>query len=152
MTDYILDFIDFLKLKIDCFYSVPEGASKLCIITQFKCAKMHKNYNPGQYSLLMGRGKQKEHGDPKDQLFLSVPNGNVIVLEDTTTTGGSLAKTIRNLKDLKIIFLVAIELTNRNEIRDDAKSVIELISEENIEYHAMSNTLDLLPRMNPDKK
>ncbi len=152
LTDFILNFIDFLKLKPDCFYGVPEGASKLGIITQFKWAKRQKNYNPGKYILSMGRGKQKEHGDPKDQFFLGVPNGNVIVLEDTTTTGGSLISTIRNLKDLNINVIAAVGLTNRNEIRDDGKSVEEVISEESIEYYAMSNALDLLPKLNPDKQ
>jgi len=100
----------------------------------------------------MGRGKQKYHGYPNDQFFLDVPNGNVIVLEDITTTGGSLAKTIRNLKDLKINITAAVGITNRNEIRDDGRSVEELISEENIDYYTMSNNLDLLPKLNPDKK
>jgi len=36
LTDYLLSYIDFLDLKPNCFYGVPEGASKLGIITQFK--------------------------------------------------------------------------------------------------------------------
>lgn len=152
LTDYILNFIDFLKLQPDCFYGVPEGASKLGIITQFKWAKRQKNYNPGKYVLSMGRGKPKEHGDPNDQFFLGVPNGNVVVLEDTTTTGGSLISTIRNLKDLNINVIAAVGLTNRNEIRNDGRSVEEIISEESIEYYALSNALELLPKLNPEKQ
>ena len=152
LTDFLLLFIDFLNLKPDCFYGIPEGASKLGIITQFKWAKKQNKYNPGKYTLPMGRGKQKQHGDPKDKFFLGIPIGNVIVLEDTTTTGGSLVNTIRTLKELKINIIAAIGLTNRNELRDDGKSVDEIILEEGVEYYAMSNALELLPKLKPDNQ
>ena len=152
LTDFLLLYIDFLNLKPDCFYGVPEGASKLGIITQFKWAKKQNKYNPGKYTLTMGRGKQKQHGDPKDKFFLGIPIGNVIVLEDTTTTGGSLVNTIRTLKELKINIIATIGLTNRNELRDDGKSVDEIILEEGVEYYAMSNALELLPKLKPDNQ
>jgi len=152
LSDFLLLFIDFLNLKPDCFYGVPEGASKLGIITQFKWAKKQNGYNPRKYTLPMGRGKQKQHGDPKDKFFLGIPIGNVIVLEDTTTTGGSLVNTIRTLKELKINIIAAIGLTNRNELRDDRKSVDEIILEEGVEYYAMSNALELLPKLKPDNQ
>jgi len=152
LTDFLLLFIDFLKLKPDCFYGVPEGASKLGIITQFKWARKQNEYNSGKYILPMGRGKQKQHGDPKDKFFLGIPIGNVIVLEDTTTTGGSLVNTVRTLKELKLNIIATIGLTNRNELRDDGKSVDEIILEEGIEYYAMSNALELLPKLKPDNQ
>lgn len=151
LTDYILIFIKFLNLNPDSFYGVPEGASKLGIITQFKWAKAHKTYNSGLFSLSMGRGKQKEHGDPKDRFFLGIPKGKVIILEDTTTTGESLFNTIKKLKELNIEIIAAIGLSNRNELRDNRKSVEEYILEEGVKYYAMSNALDLLPNLNPNK-
>jgi len=151
LTDYLLIFVDYLNLKPSCFYGVPEGASKLGIITQFKWARKQKSYDSGVFVLSMGRGKQKEHGDPKDRFFLGIPNGNVVIVEDFTTTGESLINSIKKLKDLNIDILAAIGLTNRNELRDDGKSVEEIILGEGIQYYAMSNAIDLLPNLKPNK-
>lgn len=147
LTDYLLSFIDHLSLKPNCFYGVPEGATKLGIITQYKWAKRQNNYSSESYPLSMGRGKQKEHGDPKDRFFLGIPSGDTIILEDITTTGGSLINTIEKLKDLDVNIIAAIGLTNRNELTDDGKSVKESIMEYNVQYYAMSNAIDLLPRL-----
>ena len=147
LTDYIISFINYLGLKPTCIYGVPEGATKLGIVTQFKWAKQQKNYTYGSHPLAMGRGKQKEHGEPKDRIFIGIPKGNVVILEDVTTTGGSLISTIHKLNELEINIIAAIGLTNRNELRDDGKSVKEAISKNNIKYHAMSNAIDLLPSL-----
>jgi len=147
LTNYLISFINYLDLKPKCFYGVPEGATKLGIITQYKWAKRQQNYHSGNYPLSMGRGKQKEHGDPKDRFFVGIPNGETVILEDVTTTGGSLINTIRKLKDLNVNIIAAIGLTNRNELRDDGKSVKEVILEYNVNYYSMSNAIELLPKM-----
>ena len=152
LTDFVLKFITFLKIHPDCFYGVPEGASKLGVITQFKWARKQDNYETGAYRLPMGRGKYKLHGDLKDRSFLGAPKGKVVILEDTTTTGGSLVDTIKKVKELNVNILAAIGLTNRNELRDDGKSVEQLILEENVQYYAMSNALDILPLLKPKKE
>lgn len=144
LTDFLLDFIAELKLNPDCFYGVPEGATKLGIISQYKWAKKH-NFEKGAFVLSMGRAVPKDHGDPKDRYFLGQPKGKVIVLEDVTTTGGSLVEAIDSLKKLEIEIIAAIGLTNRNEFRDDNKRVSEIISERRIKYYAMSDALELLP-------
>ncbi|MBA7631975.1 hypothetical protein ES703_39515 [subsurface metagenome] len=51
---------------------------------------------------------------------------------------------------MKII--AAIGLTNRNELRDDRKSVKEIILENNVQYYAMSNAFDLLPKLEITKE
>jgi len=150
LTDYLLSYIVHLNLKPNCFYGVPEGATKLGIITQFKWAKRQDNYGPKMFPLSMGRGQIKEHGDPKDRIFLGIPMGKTIILEDVTTTGDSLIKTIKNLKENNIEILAAIGLTNRNELRNDGKSVEEIVLEEDIQYYAMSNAIDLLPKLKPE--
>jgi len=147
LTDYLIDFVSSLELKPDCFYGVPEGATKLGIITQFKWAKVQSDYGQNEYKLAMGRAKPKEHGDPKDKYFLGIPNGKVIILEDVTTTGGSLLQTINNLKDIGINIIAAIGLTNRNELRDDGKSVEQIILDKNVKYYSMSNAIELLPKI-----
>jgi len=150
LTNYLIEYIQHLGLKPDCFYGVPEGATKLGILTQYKWAKKQKDYAQNAYSLCMGRGKPKEHGDIKDKFFLGVPKGKIVVLEDVTTTGGSLIETIDNLLELDVTIEAAIGLTNRNELRDDGKSVEEVVKEKGIKYYAMSNALDLLKRLSPE--
>ncbi len=151
LTDFVISFVKFLNLTPDCFYGVPEGATKLGIITQLKWAKSQPNYNKGNYILPMGRGKLKEHGEPKDRFFLGEPKGKVIILEDTTTTAGSLITTIKSLEKLDIEIIASIVMTERNEIRDDGKNVIEILSEENVKFFAMSNALEIIPLLKPNK-
>lgn len=152
LTDYIFLFINYLGLNPKCFYGVPEGATKIGIITQYKWAKNQENFKSGAYILSMGRGKQKEHGDPKDRFFLGVPNGETVIIEDVTTTGDSLVNAIKKLRELNVKIIAAIGLTNRNELRDDRKSVKEIILENNVQYYAMSNAFDLLPKLEITKE
>ncbi|MDX1798873.1 MAG: hypothetical protein R3255_09525, partial [Candidatus Lokiarchaeia archaeon] len=147
LTDYIISFISYLGLNPKCFYGVPEGGTKLGIITQFKWAKMQKNFNPGNYPISMGRGKQKEHGDPRDRLFIGLPEGEVVILEDVVTTGGSLIKTIQKLDELNINIISVIGLTSRNELRDDGTNIKDIILQYNIPFYAMSNAIELLPHL-----
>ncbi|MFW9950793.1 MAG: hypothetical protein ACFFKA_11800 [Candidatus Thorarchaeota archaeon] len=149
LTEFIISFVKYLKLKPTCFYGVPEGATKLGIILQYKWAFYNKDIKPGMFCLTMGRGKPKDHGDIKDKFFLGYPKGDVVIIEDVTTTGNSLIETIDLLSKMNIKILATIGLTNRNEIRDDGRSVIEAIQSKKISYYAMSNALELLPRLNP---
>ncbi len=152
LTDYIFLYLNYLGLNPKCFYGVPEGATKIGIITQYKWAKNQENYKSGAYILSMGRGKQKEHGDPKDRFFLGVPNGETVIIEDVTTTGDSLVNAIKKLRELNVKIIAAIGLTNRNELRDDRKSVKEIILENDVQYYAMSNAFDLLPKLEITKE
>ena len=145
LSDYVMAFVEDSGLQPDCFYGVPEGATKLGIITQYKWAKNSPNYGLGSHILPMGRGKPKDHGEPKDRFFLGQPKGKVIILEDVTTTGSSLLETIDNLNQAKIQTIAAIGLTNRMELRDDGKSVKVAVEEKGIPYLQMSSALELLP-------
>ena len=144
LTDYIISFVEDLNLKPDCFCGVPEGATKLSLITQFKWAKVQPNYSLGVYPLVMVRGKVKNHGDVKDKYFVGSPKGRTMILEDVVTTGESLLKTLDYLLELKVPIIGCIGITDRNEIRDDKKTVKEIVEERNINYYAMSNAADLL--------
>ncbi|MBY8987470.1 MAG: hypothetical protein KGD61_03365 [Candidatus Lokiarchaeota archaeon] len=150
VSDFLLSFVKHLNLKPDCFYGVPEGATKLGVITQYKWAFKDKNIKPGKYILSMGRGKPKDHGELKDRYFLGIPKGKVILIEDTTTTGSSMLKAIDDLVNNKVNIIAAIGLTNRNEIRDDGNSVEEAIKKKKVQYYAMSNAIDLIPKLNPN--
>ncbi|MFX1499145.1 MAG: hypothetical protein ACFFBH_16635, partial [Promethearchaeota archaeon] len=118
---------------------------------QFKWAKKNPNYGPAKFVLSMGRGKIKDHGEIKDQMYLGVPKGRVIILEDVTTTGESLVQCIEGLQNNKVNVVAAISLTNRNEIRDDGKTVEEVVNEKRVKYYSMSLFTDLIPKLNLPK-
>lgn len=145
LADYILAFAKSKNLEPDTFFGVPEGATKIGILTQYKHAKQKKDFGKGRYVLAMGRGKPKEHGEPKDRYFLGVPKGRTVVIEDVTTTGGSLMQTIEKLREAKVDVIAAIGLTNRMERRDDGKSVEEALREQGVNYHAISEATELVP-------
>ena len=152
LTDYLISFIKYLKLEPNCFYGVPEGASKLAIITQFKWAHSQKDYKAGVYPLSMGRGKPKDHGDPEDRFFLGFPKGNVVVVEDVSTTGQSLIKSIEKLKSLDVNIISVIGLTNREEISEDGSYFEDILLKKGLKYYAMSTITDILSHvnLNPD--
>ncbi|MEJ2251836.1 MAG: hypothetical protein P8Y70_13945 [Candidatus Lokiarchaeota archaeon] len=145
LADYIIEFVKNLNLNFNCFFGVPEGATKIGIITQYKWALNQNNFGKNNYSLVMGRGKPKDHGKPKDRYFLGIPNGKVIIIEDVTTTGGSLLNSIEKIKKLDSEIVAAIGLTNRNELREDNKTVEEVLQDHGVKYYPMSNALELIP-------
>ncbi len=147
LAHHILQFTTDKKLNPDCFYGVPEGATKIALLTQYLWAKEYsKEYGVGTHVLPMGRGKIKEHGAVKDRYFLGEPQGRIIVLEDVTTTGGSLVSTIDQLEHAGKERIIAIGLTNRNEVFEDGNTVEKLFQRKGVPYFALSNALDLLPQ------
>jgi orotate phosphoribosyltransferase len=147
LSDFVLAFVKQENIKFDCFYGVPEGASKLSIISQFKLAKKAPNFAKGSHVLAMGRGKEKTHGVPKDRFFVGMPQGNVVVMEDVVTTGTSLLNTIDKLREANISVVAAIGLTDRMELRDDGKTVKEAVEEKGVKYYGLSKATELLPEI-----
>lgn len=145
LSDFVISFTRKVCLDPDCFYGVPEGATKLAVITQFKWAREWKRTRYEALALPMGRGKPKKHGDPRDRFFIGVPVGKTVVLEDVTTTGGSLLNTIGRLKEIGVDVIAAIGLTNRMAKRDSGESVKTAVESLGIPYYAMSNAIELLP-------
>ncbi|MBL7148015.1 MAG: hypothetical protein ISS82_04275 [Nanoarchaeota archaeon] len=182
LSDHVINFTKSLGLNPDCFYGVPEGATKLGVITQFKWAKRSSNYGKGSHTLPMGRGKSKEHGEAKDRYFIGEPQGKIIVVEDVTTTGGSLIDIIGDLKETGKEIVGAFGLVNRMELTpiigqdneetvekfrrsferatgrkySEAMSVEEAVRETGIPYHALGNANLLLKEaykiLNPGEK
>ncbi|MDP3639632.1 MAG: hypothetical protein Q8R53_00320 [Nanoarchaeota archaeon] len=156
LTDYVIAFTQDRGLEPDCFYGVPEGATKLGVLTQYKWAKESPHYAPHSHALPMGRGKPKDHGTPKDKYFVGEPRGKTIILEDVTTTGGSLLTTIDSLTELEIPIIAAFGLTNRMELRDDGQSVQKAVESKKVQYHPLSSAHQLLPeaykRLNPGEQ
>lgn len=151
LTDFIIKFTKELNLKPDCFFGVPEGATKVGLITQFKWAQNQNDYEKNKYILSMGRGAPKKHGETKDRYYLGFPRGKVIVLEDVTTTGQSLIEVIDKFSKLDINVIAAISLTNRDEIRPDGKNIRDIFNIKHIPYYSMSSALELLPKIYQNK-
>ena len=144
-ADYLLDFVKQLGLEPKCFLGAPEGATKLAVLAQYKWAKAQPDYGPGAYAIAMARGKPKDHGEAKDKYFVGIPQGGTIVIEDATTTGGTLITAIQNVQAAGIPVIAAVVLVNRNEIRDDGKSAKEAVEALGVPYYAMCNLKDILP-------
>lgn len=145
LAEMVIDFTAEQSLTPDTFHGVPAGASKLAIITQYLWAKSQPTYGKGSHALSLGREKPKEHGDAADRLFVGLPRGRTIILEDVTTTGDSLLREMDRCLEAQVNIIAAIGLTNRMEVRDDRNSVEQAVREKGIPYFAMSTALDLLP-------
>ncbi|MBW3018398.1 hypothetical protein KY325_04515 [Candidatus Woesearchaeota archaeon] len=173
VADHVVEFTKDLGIEVDTFYGVPEGATRLALLTQYTWAKQSENYGPGSHVIPMGRGNPKEHGVAKDKYFVGTPRGKVVILEDVTTTGGSLLNTISQLKELEgIEIIAAYGLTNRMEKTpipgDDDEGVVakfakqyeaatgkayekemsvaEAVKDAGVQYQALSSGAVLLPR------
>lgn len=142
LADYVIEFAKNEEIEFDYVYGVPEGASKLAVIVNYKLGIS----NP-QQKIIIGRGKPKEHGVPKDKYFIgNIEEGdNVLVLEDVTTTGGSLLSAIKQLMEAKVNIVGAVGLVNRMEKDEHGRSVEDVTHQNKTPYYAMGNALRLLP-------
>lgn len=141
LSDFVLNFLKEKNIQFDCLFGTPDGATKLAVISQYKWGIQQES----DVSLPMGRKSPKEHGAPKDRFFVGEPQGKIVVIEDVTTTGGSLLKTVKNLLENNYQVISALALTNRNENMDDGKHVSAVLSELGVDYLAMSQAKELLP-------
>ncbi len=146
LSNFILAFIHDRDLNPQSIYGVPEGGTKIGVITQYKWALRSPQFQKNSHPLPMGRGKVKDHGDPKDKYFLQQPLGATIVIEDTVTTGTSLLKSIDHLLDLDVSIIAIFVLTDRDEKRDDGQTVAQAITSRGLKYFALSHALNILPR------
>ena len=146
IADFLISFIQDHKLEPDCILGVPEGATKLGVITQFKWAQQQVDYKNKSYILPMGRKEPKSHGAPEDKFFVGAPVGRVILLEDVTTTGGSLVEMLKMLLDQGVNVVAAICLTNRDTSDNDA--VKNLIENNGVKFYSLSDADKLLVKIN----
>lgn len=156
LASFLINFVHDVRLNPDCFFGVPEGATKLGILATYKWATVSPLFSQGSHPFPMGRAAPKTHGDSRDRFFVGSPRGNVVVVEDVTTTGGSLLATVETLSQIDCNIIAAIGCTNRMERRDDGKSVAEALQDRRVPYYALSEATDFLPqafrKLNPGKK
>lgn len=143
----IKDFIveNFNLDEIDAILGVPEGATLLGNATQEQLI-ITDCLEDNLYSL---RSKPKEHGDIANKYWT---NGNVpkkvILLEDVTTTGGSVIELALRLQDEMNIEIVGIVgLFNRQELDKNKKSVEEVMELLNFKYLPILNAENILQQM-----
>jgi len=145
MAGFVTAFAAGRVPAFDYYYGVPEGGTKVGLVCNLLRARAEGN--PGQ-RVVMGRGKAKEHGDPRDRLFIGpVQAGDrVVVIEDVTTTGGSLLTAMDGLREAGVTVAAVIAFVNRMERRDDGTTVAQTMAGRDVAYHAMATAADLLPR------
>jgi orotate phosphoribosyltransferase len=145
LADFLIAFAADRKIACESFYGVPEGATKLGVIASFKLASSQPGFGPGSHVIPMGRGRPKEHGAPQDRFFLTAPRGRIAVVEDVTTTGGSLLDTLDRLSESGAVVVAAIGLTNRMERGEDGRGVKEAVEGRGVPYFELSRATDFLP-------
>ena len=109
LTAYIIDFVLGSKQACpillpelpDCFYGIPDGATKIGLFTQYKWAKQSLHFGPRSHTLPMGRKEPKGRGDPNDTDYIGAPLGKIIALEDVVTTGTSLLQKVDKIRATK---------------------------------------------------
>ncbi|MFH1706623.1 MAG: hypothetical protein ABIF71_01700 [Planctomycetota bacterium] len=145
MAGFVTAFAAGRVPAFDYYYGVPEGGTKVGVVCNL--LKARADGNPGQ-RVVMGRGTAKEHGDPRDRFFIGpvAAGDRVIVLEDVTTTGGSLLTAMDGLQAAGVTVAAVIAFVNRLERRDDGTTVAEAVAGRGVAYHAMATATDLLPR------
>jgi orotate phosphoribosyltransferase len=118
LSDMILSKMIADGILPDCFYGVPESASKLATILQYKYTIGARFDSPTHYrnQLPMGRGKPKDHGMMEDRFFLGTPSGRTVIIEDVITTGGKLLQEVEKIEAHTEAEIVAIVvLTDRTD-------------------------------------
>ncbi|MBF0360456.1 MAG: hypothetical protein HQK49_05555 [Oligoflexia bacterium] len=145
----VLEFIQLNNIHCDTFYGVPEGASKLALFVQY--FYLQKKYSSEESSslatLAMGRGVPKNHGSIADKYFIGQPIGDVIIIEDVTTTGESLIKTIEIVKELPNTKVIGcLVLTDRSH--HGSKSMDDYFVKNNIKLYSLSNMDKIIQKIN----
>ncbi|MFH1762378.1 MAG: phosphoribosyltransferase family protein [bacterium] len=144
LVRYLLDFTEELNLNFDYYYGIPEGITKLAVLANY--IRSLNNNNPG-HPLVIGRSKPKQHGDPRDKFFIGpVQSGqSIIVIEDVTTTGGSLLQSLESLEQAGLKIQAVITLFDRMQKRDDGKTVKDAVNKKGYDFFALADAFNFLP-------
>lgn len=138
---YILDFLEDKNIDIDTFIGVPESMTMFAGIVQKEYAE-RKDLE--DYNLVSLRKEPKSHGDLADRFFIGKPFGKIAVLEDITTTGGSLIKRgIKPIQKAGYDVDIALALTNRCPEKDHVRELIK--KQTDVDYFSLIHAFEILP-------
>lgn len=138
-ADYVIQFVLDKRINPDCFLGIPEGATKLALILQYKWARKYRK----KTILPFVRGKVKEHGSPKDRNFLGVPEGKILLIEDVVVRGGAVIETIKRLKKLKIRPYAVLALSDRTCL-DSNNTLIRFLKKNKIRFYSLTNQKEVV--------
>ncbi len=144
-ADYVISYVESKGLNPDCFLGIPEGASKLAILMQYRWAKKSGKYKKGSHVIPLARGRPKEYGMPKDREFLGIPKGKVFLIEDIVARGGGIKDTIKKLKKLRIVPYAIIVLCDRTKEKNKTK-LLKFLSKKKIKYYALTNEKEVVEK------
>lgn len=141
-ADFLIAFIAARGLECDYVYGVPAGITGLATIVNYKRGMTGDR----EHRVVIGREKAKPHGDPRDRYFIGkVERGDrVVVIEDVTTTGGSMLNSLGALAEVGVTVVAAVSIIDRMERRDDGKSVAECVVEKGSIYCSMTDADQLI--------
>lgn len=140
VSNFLLDFLEDNNIEIDTFIGVPEAMSVFAGVVQEENA-IRKNLE--DYPLVTLRKEPKTHGDPKDRYFIGEPEGNIAVLEDITTTGGSLInRGIKTIQKAGYEPKAAITLIDRNPKKEYIEDIVK--KETGVDYFKMIHVSEVL--------
>ncbi len=151
-ADFLIAFLAARSLVCDYVYGVPAGITGLATVVNYKRGMAGDR----EHRVVIGREKPKQHGDPRDRYFIGKvePGDRVVVIEDVTTTGGSMLKSLGALAEAGVEVAAVVSIVDRMERRDDGKSVAECVQQRGSVYHSMTDADQLIPlaiaRYRPD--
>lgn len=151
-ADYIINFVQDKKINPDCFLGIPEGATKLAIILQYKWVKKYKK---NKSSLPFVRGSVKKHGALKDRIFLGIPKGKVVLIEDVVSRGGAILDTLKKLEKIRIVPYAIICLSDRTN-EESRKKLMKILNKKKIKFYSLTIQNEVIEEavriLNPSKK
>lgn len=135
-ADFVIQFVQDNKINPDCFVGVPEGATKLAIILQYKWAK---KYEKGKNTNIMPfiRAKVKDHGAIKDRAFLGLPKGKIVLIEDIVCRGKGIKQTLKKLEKAEIVPYAIIVLSDRMQPKYKTR-FLKALKKQRIKFYSMS--------------
>ncbi|MBL7206241.1 MAG: hypothetical protein ISS36_01440 [Candidatus Aenigmarchaeota archaeon] len=149
LADFVLSYCQGNGIMPDYFLNVPEGVNMLT---------NHLNIELGGRQVMV-RANPKTHGDPMDAQFIgpAEKGDKVVIVEDVTTTGGSLMGTLTRCLDANLDVIATLCECNRMECAAEGKgeervdfdfSVAEYVSRarhRGVQHHALTDAEKIVP-------
>ncbi len=139
----IADFLLEIALpSVDGVLGVPEGASLLGFEVQKQLVKKGKFLD----KIFYFRTQVKQHGNPSDKYWV---NGNqpqkLILLEDVSTTGGSLIRFAQKLHKIQIATPLVLGLLDREQLNTKGEELSKVLKNIKLASYFLTKAQNILP-------